>query len=134
LLPIAPENLDGEAVSGQEITLSWTDKSGIEDGFLIEQAGVDPARVGAVGYGEFRPLADNATAEGRARNRRIAIVVLPDEIAPADNGPVHSPPPTELPPATAAPTNAPATAAPTNAPVEATPIEPADRPPAPGGN
>jgi chemotaxis protein MotB len=102
--------------------------------FLIEQAGVDPARVGAVGYGEFRPLADNATAEGRARNRRIAIVVLPDEIAPADNGPVHSPPPTELPPVTAAPTNAPASVAPTNAPVEATPIEPADRPPAPGGN
>lgn len=48
-------------------------------------AGVDPRRVGAVGYGEFRPIADNATAEGRAKNRRIAITILPDELAGADN-------------------------------------------------
>ena len=47
-------------------------------------AGVDPHRVGAVGYGEFRPIADNATAEGRAKNRRIAITILPDELAGAD--------------------------------------------------
>lgn len=52
--------------------------------FLTEKAGVDPRRVGAVGYGEFRPIADNATAEGRARNRRIAITILPDELAGAD--------------------------------------------------
>jgi chemotaxis protein MotB len=45
---------------------------------------VDPRRVGAVGYGEYRPIADNATAEGRARNRRIAITILPDELAGAD--------------------------------------------------
>jgi len=52
--------------------------------FLTEKAGVDPHRVGAVGYGEFRPIADNATAEGRARNRRIAITILSDELAAAD--------------------------------------------------
>ncbi len=51
---------------------------------LIEKEGVDPRRVGALGYGEFRPVADNATPEGRARNRRIAITVLPeDQAAPA---------------------------------------------------
>jgi chemotaxis protein MotB len=48
-------------------------------------AGVDPRRMGAVGYGEFRPIADNVTAEGRAKNRRIAITILPDELAGADN-------------------------------------------------
>ena len=48
--------------------------------FLTERAGVDPRRVGAVGYGEFRPVADNATAEGRAKNRRIAITILPEEL------------------------------------------------------
>lgn len=55
--------------------------------FLTEKAGVDPRRVGAVGYGEYRPIADNATAEGRARNRRIAITILPDELAVADTAP-----------------------------------------------
>jgi chemotaxis protein MotB len=52
--------------------------------FLSEQAGVDPRRLGAVGYGEFRPVADNATPEGRAQNRRIALVVLSEELAGAD--------------------------------------------------
>jgi chemotaxis protein MotB len=48
--------------------------------FLCEQAGVDPRRLGAVGYGEFRPLADNATADGRAKNRRITLVVLAEDL------------------------------------------------------
>jgi chemotaxis protein MotB len=46
--------------------------------FLTERTGVDPRRVAAVGYGEYRPIADNSTSEGRARNRRIAITILPD--------------------------------------------------------
>jgi len=52
--------------------------------FLVEQAGVDPRRISAVGSGEFKPIADNATVDGRARNRRIAIVVLPEELGSAD--------------------------------------------------
>lgn len=52
--------------------------------FLTERAGLDPRRLGAVGYGEYRPIADNATPEGRAKNRRIAITILPDELAGAD--------------------------------------------------
>ena len=55
--------------------------------FLVEKAGVDPRRLGAVGYGEFRPVADNSTAEGRARNRRIAITILSDEMAGSDAAP-----------------------------------------------
>jgi chemotaxis protein MotB len=57
--------------------------------FLVETAGVDPRRVGAVAYGEFRPVADNSTPEGRARNRRIAITVLSDEAAGLDT-PSHA--------------------------------------------
>lgn len=56
--------------------------------FLTEKAGVDPRRLGAVGYGEFRPVADNSTAEGRARNRRIAITILSEEMAGADTAPL----------------------------------------------
>ena len=52
--------------------------------YLTEKAGVDPRRLGAVGYGEFRPMADNSTPEGRARNRRIAITILSDEVVGAD--------------------------------------------------
>lgn len=52
--------------------------------FLAEDCGVDPRRMGAVGYGEFRPVADNSTPEGRARNRRTAITILTDELAGAD--------------------------------------------------
>jgi len=37
-----------------------------------------------VGYGEFQPLADNALPEGRAKNRRIALVVLPEELTVVD--------------------------------------------------
>lgn len=52
--------------------------------FLCENAGVNPQRLGAVGYGEHHPIADNATAEGRAKNRRIALVVLSEELAGSD--------------------------------------------------
>ncbi len=38
---------------------------------LINQYGVEAARVNAAGYGESRPVADNATDEGRAINRRV---------------------------------------------------------------
>jgi len=59
--------------------------------FLTEIAGVDPRRLGAVGYGEFRPVADNTTPEGRARNRRIAILILSEELAGADTAPTAEP-------------------------------------------
>jgi outer membrane protein OmpA-like peptidoglycan-associated protein len=42
---------------------------------LIEE-GVDGARLQAVGLGENQPVADNATEQGRARNRRVDVVVL----------------------------------------------------------
>lgn len=40
------------------------------------QEGVEAARLSVVGLGKDRPVADNATREGRARNRRVEIVVL----------------------------------------------------------
>ncbi len=48
--------------------------------FLQEEVDVDGARLSAVGYGEFRPIADNKTPEGRAENRRIEIVLIPMDI------------------------------------------------------
>jgi len=40
--------------------------------------GIDPGRLSAMGYGETHPAADNATAEGQAKNRRVEIVILTD--------------------------------------------------------
>jgi chemotaxis protein MotB len=55
---------------------------------LLARHGVPPERMSAVSFGEFRPLAPNDTAEGRARNRRIEIRLLPAEkSAPAANPP-----------------------------------------------
>ncbi|NKC30160.1 OmpA family protein [Falsiroseomonas selenitidurans] len=41
---------------------------------LVERHGIAPARLTAAGLGEDRPVADNATPEGRARNRRVELV------------------------------------------------------------
>lgn len=45
----------------------------------LENEGLDPALLSAAAFGEYQPVADNATPEGRAKNRRIAIVLLPRE-------------------------------------------------------
>ncbi len=90
--------------------------------FLTERAGVDPRRVGAVGYGEYRPIADNATLEGRARNRRIAITILPDELAGADTAPTAKPAAVVDPPI-------PTDAAPPPMPLPPAPVPPAPPPP-----
>ena len=45
--------------------------------WLHEHAGLDPARLSAAGFGEFRPAKPNDTPEGRAANRRVVLVVAP---------------------------------------------------------
>jgi outer membrane protein OmpA-like peptidoglycan-associated protein len=44
---------------------------------LISQ-GIPQEKIRATGLGSGRPIADNATAEGRANNRRVEIVVEPE--------------------------------------------------------
>ncbi|MEW6041727.1 MAG: OmpA family protein, partial [Elusimicrobiota bacterium] len=43
--------------------------------YFIENEKLDPRRLSAVGYGEFRPKDSNETEEGRAVNRRIEIYI-----------------------------------------------------------
>jgi chemotaxis protein MotB len=54
---------------------------------LFTQRGLDPSRLTVIGYGEHRPVGDNATREGRNANRRVLLVIrgalpetLPDAI------------------------------------------------------
>lgn len=49
---------------------------------LFQERGVSPERMVAVGLGEYRPAADNDTAGGRGRNRRVTIVVLATDDMP----------------------------------------------------
>jgi chemotaxis protein MotB len=44
---------------------------------LQNQYGIPPARMTAAGRGEYQPIADNTSDEGRAANRRTRIVILP---------------------------------------------------------
>jgi len=44
--------------------------------YLVQTYGIDPDKLSAAGYGEFRPITANDTLDGRARNRRVDIVVL----------------------------------------------------------
>ena len=44
--------------------------------FFINNSKIDPFRIAASGYSEYHPIADNTTKEGRAKNRRVDIVVL----------------------------------------------------------
>jgi OOP family OmpA-OmpF porin len=44
--------------------------------YLTDNKGVSANRLKTVGYGESRPVADNATREGRQRNRRVIAVII----------------------------------------------------------
>lgn len=45
----------------------------------LQDQGIDPGQLAAVAYGEWKPVATNDTAEGKARNRRIEINLVPKE-------------------------------------------------------
>jgi chemotaxis protein MotB len=45
----------------------------------LQQQGVDPTGLAAVAHGEYRPVAPNDTEEGKARNRRTEIILVPKE-------------------------------------------------------
>ncbi|GIX22132.1 MAG: OmpA family lipoprotein [Gammaproteobacteria bacterium] len=44
---------------------------------VLVRFGVNPVRMDVVGYGETRPIASNATPQGRAQNRRVELILLP---------------------------------------------------------
>lgn len=45
----------------------------------LQEQGIDPAHLSAVAYGEYKPVAGNDTPEGKAKNRRIEIILVPKE-------------------------------------------------------
>ncbi|HHW14562.1 MAG TPA: flagellar motor protein MotB [Firmicutes bacterium] len=57
--------------------------------FLQVAGGLPPQQLSAAGYGEYRPVASNATPEGRQKNRRVDVVLLREALSesePQGNG------------------------------------------------
>ena len=49
--------------------------------YMVNSLSFPPTHLSAAGYGEFRPIAENAAPEGRAKNRRVEFVISDDEEA-----------------------------------------------------
>lgn len=48
--------------------------------YFVDGQGLNPRRLAATGYGEFHPVAENDSTEGRLKNRRVEIVISPKKI------------------------------------------------------
>ncbi len=59
---------------------------------LISQSGVTPDRISAVGYGEYRPSVPNTSADNRAKNRKVDIVILSDQLDKSESTMANSEP------------------------------------------
>ncbi len=46
----------------------------------LQERGVNPGYLSAEGYSEYRPVAPNDTEEGKSKNRRIEIVLIPLDV------------------------------------------------------
>ncbi len=70
---------DSTGSADYNLELSRKRASSVHD-FLAQQ-GVSPERMRSFGYGLTRPIADNSTADGRRRNRRVEIVIAEGEVS-----------------------------------------------------
>ncbi len=73
-------NTDNVPITHKNIRNNW-DLSALRGSSVVQALqttyGVDPKRLTAGGRGEFNPVADNSTAEGRTQNRRTQIIITP---------------------------------------------------------
>lgn len=73
-------NTDPDPISQKNIRNNW-DLSVLRASSVVQalqnQYGVEPKRLTAGGRGEYNPVADNTTPDGKARNRRTQIIITP---------------------------------------------------------
>ncbi len=73
-------NTDTDPISQKNIRNNW-DLSVLRASSVVQalqnQYGVEPKRLTAGGRGEYNPVADNTTPDGKARNRRTQIIITP---------------------------------------------------------
>jgi outer membrane protein OmpA-like peptidoglycan-associated protein len=67
------DNVGGDAAN---LKLSEARAAAVKD-FFVQQESIPAARLAVKGHGKTMPVAENTTAEGRARNRRVEVVIAP---------------------------------------------------------
>ncbi len=80
---------DTMPISNAKFPSNWelsTARATVIVSYLITKFGLPPDLLSAAGYSEYRPIADNETLEGRARNRRVDIVILNPEVSRQEPG------------------------------------------------
>jgi len=68
---------DSYGTDGQNLALSMSRAEAVQQ-YLVANMRLDGERIEAVGLGESEPIANNETREGRARNRRIDVIITPN--------------------------------------------------------
>ncbi len=68
---------DSYGSDAKNMTLSQERAEAVSQ-YVLANMGINPSRINAVGYGESKPIANNETKEGRAKNRRIEVIIHPN--------------------------------------------------------
>jgi outer membrane protein OmpA-like peptidoglycan-associated protein len=71
---IVEGHTDGDGSDSANLILSQ-DRADAVKQYLVSNMGLDPEKISSIGYGETKPVASNQNAEGKARNRRIDLVM-----------------------------------------------------------
>jgi outer membrane protein OmpA-like peptidoglycan-associated protein len=69
---------DSQGIADDNLKLSQRRVDAVKD-FLVKKYGLNTDHIQAVGYGQLRPIADNQTKAGRAKNRRVEFKVVNEE-------------------------------------------------------
>jgi chemotaxis protein MotB len=78
---------DNVPISSYRFPSNWqlsADRAANVTELLISAAGIPPQKMSAVGYGEFRSVADNSTEAGRSKNRRVDIIIVNSKFNPME--------------------------------------------------
>lgn len=73
---------DNMPISSQAFPSNWelsTTRATNVLQYLTKQDDFDPGKISATGYGEYRPISDNSSSDGRGKNRRVDIVLLSEQ-------------------------------------------------------
>src|SRR5512141_123805 len=76
-----PDNVQISRALAQRYPTNWelSAARAINVTRFLQDQGIDPGNLSAAAYGEWKPVATNDTAEGKAKNRRIEIILVPKE-------------------------------------------------------